>query len=156
MICPSSAAAICPAVAAQKKTAEAQLHLLESNVETMGVKLGMILVGPLAKMAGFLNHTLLPAAITVGGEIVGVFKKIIPVDAIEADWRKLMAFFGKNQPKPSAAQRAPFTGTGSSNRLAPQSNVTTFMGGTPAKAQAASRARFCHEPAKAWEKSPPA
>ena len=140
-----------PAVAAQKKTAEAQLHFLESNLETMGVKIGSALVGPLAKMAGFLNRVLLPAVITVTGQIVKLFKRIIPVDAIKRDWHELMAFFGANKPKPSKAQLSPFTGTGTTSVLAPRANVTTNMGGMPAKAVTAPAANMAANLGKALQ-----
>lgn len=118
-----------PAVAAQKKTAEAQLHLLESNLETMGVKLGLVLVGPLTKVVNFLNTQLLPVAERVGGRAAAAFRHMIPVDAITKDWHKVMALVGLG-PKPKKVT-TPFTGTGTTTKLAPRANVTTMMGGNP-------------------------
>ena len=49
-----------PAVAAQRQTAEAQLKILESSVETIGVRIGLALLPPLTKFARFLSSDLIP------------------------------------------------------------------------------------------------
>lgn len=134
-----------PAVAAQKKTAEAQLHLLESNLETIGVKLGSVLVGPLAKMAGFLNQTLVPGAIKAGGLVAGAFRHIIPVDAIKADWHDLMRFLGAERPPTPKAGRAYQTAGIARSKRIPMfaaSAATPFAyGGAAAAAPAKSMAQ---------------
>ena len=62
-----------PAVAAQRQTAEAQLKILESAVETIGVRMGLALLPPVTKFVGFLSQKVIPGTCTsaaiIGGDI---------------------------------------------------------------------------------------
>lgn len=82
------------AVAAQRKTAQAQFALLKSSLDVLGVKIGSALLPPLVKFTRFLNNTVLPAAVTVAKGIGRVFRDVVPVDAIKRDWNALLRFIG--------------------------------------------------------------
>lgn len=131
-----------PAVAQQKKTAEAQLKLLESSLETMGIKIGMFLIGPLTKFVGFLNKVVVPAGISVAHAVARAFSSIIPVGKIKAEWHKLMRTLGLEKPPPV---KLPAFEPGTIRRskkipLFAASGATPGMGGMPAQAPAQSMA----------------
>ena len=63
-----------PAVAAQRQTAEAQLKILESSVETIGVRMGLALLPPLTKFVRFLASSVIPGILKIGGVIGSVLK----------------------------------------------------------------------------------
>jgi TP901 family phage tail tape measure protein len=63
-----------PAVAAQRQTAEAQLKILQSSVETIGVRMGVALLPPLTKFVHFLASSVIPGILKIGGVLGGVLK----------------------------------------------------------------------------------
>ena len=63
-----------PAVAAQRQTVQAQLDMLRSSVETIGVRMGLALLPPFTKLVKFLAADLIPAALRLGGILGGLFK----------------------------------------------------------------------------------
>jgi TP901 family phage tail tape measure protein len=80
------------AVKQQRKTAEAQWHLLTSNLEVMGIRVGTRVLPPVTSFIHFLATDAMPAAGRFG-ETMG---KIIPVGKIKAGFseaRKLVGDF---------------------------------------------------------------
>jgi len=115
-------------VAAQRKTAAAQFAILRSDVEQIGTRIGMSLLPPVTRFASFLASTVVPGAVKAARTVGRVFNQIIPVKAIEDDWRSLMRFLGGSKP-PAPEAPVPFTGSGSVSKLAAPANVDTFYGG---------------------------
>lgn len=68
------------AVAAQRKTAEAQLKILESNLDVLAIQIGTKTLPVLSGFVQFLNKTALPALAGFGN----AFLHLIPVDQIKA------------------------------------------------------------------------
>jgi len=80
------------AVKQQRKTAEAQWHLLVSNLEVMGVRVGTKVLPPLTDFVHFLANTAMPAAAKFGTAM----GKLIPVDTIKkgfSDAKKVVGDF---------------------------------------------------------------
>jgi len=69
-----------PAVAAQRKTAQAQFNLLKSAVETMSIELGNKLLPPVTSFAEWIVQVGLPAA----GKFKDAIGDMIPVDTIKS------------------------------------------------------------------------
>ncbi|MFI6560402.1 phage tail tape measure protein [Streptomyces sp. NPDC050534] len=67
------------AVKMQRKTAEAQWHLLTSNLEVMGIRIGTKVLPPVTSFIKFLAGTALPAASRFGRAMAN----LIPVGAIK-------------------------------------------------------------------------
>jgi TP901 family phage tail tape measure protein len=67
------------AVKQQRKTAEAQWHLLTSNLEVMSIRVGTKVLPPVTSFVHFLATTAMPAAAGFGK----VMRNLIPVDAIK-------------------------------------------------------------------------
>jgi TP901 family phage tail tape measure protein len=67
------------AVKMQRKTAEAQWHLLTSNLEVMGIRVGTKVLPPVTSFLHFLATTAMPAAAGFGR----VMRDLIPVGAIK-------------------------------------------------------------------------
>jgi TP901 family phage tail tape measure protein len=67
------------AVKTQRKTAEAQWHLLTSNLEVMGIRIGTKVLPPVTSFVKFLAGTALPAAARFGRAM----GNLIPVGAIK-------------------------------------------------------------------------
>jgi TP901 family phage tail tape measure protein len=67
------------AVKQQRKTAEAQWHLLVSNLEVMGIRVGTKVLPPVTDFVHFLATDAMPAAAHFGKAVAG----IIPVGAIK-------------------------------------------------------------------------
>jgi TP901 family phage tail tape measure protein len=63
-----------PAVAAQRQTVQAQLDILRSSVETIGVRMGTALLGPAVKFVHFISGSLIPGILKIGGVLGGVLK----------------------------------------------------------------------------------
>lgn len=90
-----------PAVTEQRKTAQAQFALLKSNIDVIGIRIGLALLPPVTKFAHFLATTVVPGAATAATKISNVFSSVIPVKSIEKDWSDLMRFLGlEKAPKP--------------------------------------------------------
>ena len=68
------------AVKMQRKTAEAQWHLLTSNLEVMGIRVGTKVLPPVTRFIQFLAGTAMPAAARFGRTMAS----LIPVDKIKA------------------------------------------------------------------------
>lgn len=93
------------AVKMQRKTAEAQWHLLVSNLEVMSVRIGTKVLPPVTSFVHFLASDAMPAA----GRFGRVMGSIIPVDKIKSGFGEAKAavsdFFaglgGQKAPKPS-------------------------------------------------------
>ena len=68
------------AVKMQRKTAEAQWHLLTSNLEVMGIRVGTKVLPPVTNFIHFLAADAMPAAARFGQAM----SNIIPVDKISA------------------------------------------------------------------------
>jgi len=62
------------AVAKQRQTASAQFAILKSNLDVLSIRLGTALLPPLAKFAGYISTTALPAVLNFGKEIQPIFK----------------------------------------------------------------------------------
>src|SRR5581483_10135880 len=54
------------AVAAQRQTVQAQLDILKSSLETIGVKVGLALLHPFIGFVHYLSSTVIPAALRMG------------------------------------------------------------------------------------------
>ncbi|MFF4360858.1 phage tail tape measure protein [Streptomyces sp. NPDC001604] len=67
------------AVKMQRRTAEAQWHLLTSNLEVMGIRVGTKVLPPLTRFVQFLSGTAMPAA----GRFGRAIGKLIPVEDIK-------------------------------------------------------------------------
>ncbi|MFD7793642.1 phage tail tape measure protein [Streptomyces sp. NPDC059759] len=67
------------AVKMQRKTAEAQWHLLTSNLEVMGIRVGTKVLPPVTSFIHFLATDAMPAAARFGS----VMRNLIPVGAIK-------------------------------------------------------------------------
>jgi TP901 family phage tail tape measure protein len=67
------------AVKMQRKTAEAQWHLLTSNLEVMGIRVGTKVLPPLTKFVQYLASTAMPAAFRFGRTMAS----LVPVDRIK-------------------------------------------------------------------------
>jgi TP901 family phage tail tape measure protein len=67
------------AIKMQRKTAEAQWHLLVSNLEVMGIRVGTKVLPPVTSFVHFLAAEAMPAAAHFGS----VMKNLIPVGAIK-------------------------------------------------------------------------
>jgi TP901 family phage tail tape measure protein len=63
-----------PDVAAQRQTVQAQLDMLRSSLETIGVRMGDALLPPFTRLVHFLASDLLPAAVRLGGVLGGLFR----------------------------------------------------------------------------------
>jgi len=63
-----------PAVAAQRQTVQAQLDILRSSLETIGVRMGTALLGPAVKFVHFVSGSLIPGLLAIGGVIGTVVK----------------------------------------------------------------------------------
>ena len=63
-----------PAVAAQRQTVQAQLDILRSSLETIGVRTGTALLGPAIKFVHFISGSLIPGILSIGGILGGVLK----------------------------------------------------------------------------------
>lgn len=63
-----------PAVADQRQTVQAQLDILRSSLETIGVRMGLALLSPFTKFVKFLSADVIPGAIRFGGILGGLFK----------------------------------------------------------------------------------
>jgi TP901 family phage tail tape measure protein len=61
-------------VAAQRQTVQAQLDILRSSLETIGVRIGLALLQPATKFVRFLASDLIPAALKLGGILGAVFR----------------------------------------------------------------------------------
>jgi TP901 family phage tail tape measure protein len=72
------------AVAAQRKTAQAQFDLLKSSLDTLGIRLGLDLLPPVTKFTHWLSTT----GITEVSKFTTKVRSIIPVSAIEQDVKK--------------------------------------------------------------------
>ncbi|MEU4168858.1 phage tail tape measure protein [Streptomyces sp. NPDC026665] len=66
------------AVKMQRKTAEAQWHLLTSNLEVMGIRVGTKVLPPVTSFVHFLASTAMPAAARFGTAMA----HLVPVDQI--------------------------------------------------------------------------
>ena len=64
------------AVAMQKQTAEAQLHLLGSAFQTLGIKIGNALLPPLTKFVQFIDTKVMPKVTGLGKTVAKVLDKI--------------------------------------------------------------------------------
>jgi TP901 family phage tail tape measure protein len=78
------------AVKLQRKTAEAQWHLLTSNLEVMGVRIGTKVVPPVTDFVHFLAADAMPAAAHFG-QVMG---DIVPVDKISAGFSTVKGMVG--------------------------------------------------------------
>lgn len=68
------------AVAAQRQTAEAQLKILESTLETASIKVGNLLLPPLTKFVGWVNSAAIPAVNGLSQRL----QKLVPTAAIRS------------------------------------------------------------------------
>lgn len=94
------------AVVAQRKTAEAQLHMLESAAETASIRVGNAILPPLTKFAGWVNSTGLPTI----SKVTHALEAMVPTARIQSGLdtakRGLTGFFqtltgsGPKAPKP--------------------------------------------------------
>lgn len=116
------------AVKQQRKTAEAQWHLLTSNLEVMGVRVGTVVLPYVTRFVHFLATDAMPAASRFG-KAVG---KIIPFEDIKKRFdqtKQLVTDFsgglkGPKQPKlPTPMLKAPDVVT---LPKAPMSDATSF------------------------------
>jgi TP901 family phage tail tape measure protein len=91
------------AVKQQRKTAEAQWHLLTSNLEVMGIRVGTKVLPPVTDFIHFLATDAMPAAAGFGKAV----KNMIPVDAIKRGFKEASGliddFFGGFGGKKKAA-----------------------------------------------------
>jgi TP901 family phage tail tape measure protein len=104
-----------PAVEAQRKTAEAQLKMIESSLETMSIRLGNALLPPLTKFVTWINGTLIPQI----GAVKAKFMSIIPIDQIKSDLKTAQSeisdfmttlFPKKAKPAPKQTAASPHPG----------------------------------------------
>jgi TP901 family phage tail tape measure protein len=115
-------------VAAQKQTAEAQFHILQANVETLGVSIGNLLLPVAVGFSNLLRTTLVPAlgflakALTGAGAgskilrdslvaIAGTFAAVKTINligagvtALTAKWAKLALIFRSTRDAQAAGQ----------------------------------------------------
>lgn len=88
------------AVAAQRQTAQAQFKILESSLDTLGIKLGLALLPPVTGFVHYLSATAVPAVAGFARKVAG----IIPVAAIKKDFDQaekwLGQLLGAKKPKP--------------------------------------------------------
>ena len=99
------------AVARQKQTAEAQLHLLGSAFQTLGIQIGNALLPPLTKFVQFIDTKVMPKVTGLGKTVAAVLGKL-----------GLGGSSGAKKPAvPSLPGAAPIlgSGTGSSGGSAP-------------------------------------
>jgi TP901 family phage tail tape measure protein len=80
-----------PAVEAQRKTASAQLKIIESNLEVFAIKAGNVLLPPFTSMVTYITRTALPAVHSFGHAMA---TKLVPVDAIKAQFGRLTGAVG--------------------------------------------------------------
>lgn len=99
------------AVAAQRKTAQAQFALLKSSLDVLGVKIGLALLPPVTKFVHFLASTALPAVITFTSRAWHKLAGIIPLDRIKKDAQDAISFisslFGGLTAKPAKLPNQP-------------------------------------------------
>ncbi len=62
------------AVAAQRQTVQAQLDILRSSVETIGVRMGLALLPPFIKLVRYLAADVIPGILKIGGILGGVLR----------------------------------------------------------------------------------
>lgn len=105
------------AVIAQRKTAEAQLHMLESSLQTASIRLGNAILPPLTKFAGWVNSTLLPTI----GRVSDALEKMVPTARIKSGLdtakRGLAGFFQSLTSSPKAAPVARVAAQNTAMRL---------------------------------------
>lgn len=116
------------AVAAQRKTAQAQFKLLESGLDTLFIKLGLVLLPPVTAFVRYLSSTAVPAVAAFSRKVA----QIIPVEAIKKDFDQARNWidnlFGvKKKPKPVKipVQMGPL--------VKPQPNLFTPLARKPVK-----------------------
>ncbi|MFJ9374438.1 phage tail tape measure protein [Streptomyces sp. NPDC101455] len=95
------------AVAAQRKTVQAQWDRLTSGLESASVKLGIVLLPPVANFIGYLNDKGLPAVEKFGAKLAG----IVPVGKITSEFRTVTSmvsdfFKGLEGPKKKTPKKA--------------------------------------------------
>ncbi|MEU9208555.1 phage tail tape measure protein [Streptomyces sp. NPDC048415] len=78
------------AVKMQRKTAEAQWHLLVSNLEVMGIRVGTKVLPPVTDFIHFLATDAMPAAARFGKAMAG----IVPVGAIAQGFTRVKGMVG--------------------------------------------------------------
>jgi TP901 family phage tail tape measure protein len=78
------------AVTAQRKTAAAQLHLIESNIEVFSIKAGNALLPPITRFTTYINRTALPAASRYSRSLLG----LVPVARIRAGFTTARGMLG--------------------------------------------------------------
>lgn len=88
-------------VAAQRQTAQAQFKILQSSLDTLGIKLGLVLLPPVTGFVKFLSTTAVPAVAKFARAAAG----LIPVATIKKDFSQVEAWIGsllgiKKKPKP--------------------------------------------------------
>jgi TP901 family phage tail tape measure protein len=96
-----------PAVAAQRKTAGAQLKILESNLDVFAIKIGMKLLPPITSFVSYLNKSALPEV----GKFSTALVNLVPVDQIESGFSTVSGligdFFNGLTPKKKPVVRLP-------------------------------------------------
>jgi TP901 family phage tail tape measure protein len=80
-----------PAVEAQRKTAAAQLKIIESNLEVVAIKAGNVLLPPFTSMVTYITRTALPAVHHFGHDMA---TRLVPVDAIKTQLGRLTGAVG--------------------------------------------------------------
>ncbi|GAA1065198.1 phage tail tape measure protein [Streptomyces asiaticus] len=78
------------AVKMQRKTAEAQWHLLVSNLEVMGIRIGTKVLPPVTDFVHFLATDAMPAAARFGKAMAG----IVPVGPIQQGFSRIKGMVG--------------------------------------------------------------
>ncbi|MFE2469705.1 phage tail tape measure protein [Streptomyces mirabilis] len=79
------------AVKQQRKTAEAQWHLLTSNLEVMGIRVGTKVLPPVTSFIHFLATDAMPAAARFGRAMAS----IVPVDQIKQGFSQAQGLVGE-------------------------------------------------------------
>jgi len=76
------------AVAAQRKTIQAQYDIIKSNLESASITIGTKLLPPLSKFVQYLTKTALPEV----GKFSSHLRSMVPVKQIEGDFKSAVGF----------------------------------------------------------------